>query len=60
VTREALAEPDGFIVSRSWNVDVALDDYLLARSYRLDAKQTPVMVIAEWFLTALIPSLSLQ
>ncbi len=32
---------------------VAVGDYLLARTYRLDAEGTPLMMIAEWFLTSL-------
>jgi chorismate-pyruvate lyase len=32
---------------------VALGDFLLARTYRLDAEGTPLMVIAEWFLATL-------
>ena len=32
---------------------VAAGDYLLARTYRLDAGGTPLMMIAEWFLTSL-------
>jgi chorismate-pyruvate lyase len=59
VTREALAEPDTFVVARSWNADVALDDYLFARTYRIDAKHIPAMVITEWFLTALVSFLPL-
>ncbi len=32
---------------------VAVGDYLLARTYRLDAEGTPLMVITEWFLISL-------
>jgi chorismate-pyruvate lyase len=32
---------------------VAVGDYLLARTYRLDAEGTPLMTIAEWFLISL-------
>jgi chorismate-pyruvate lyase len=60
VTREALAVPVSGNVSRSWDVSFAIGDYLLARTYRIDAGQAPVMVITEWFLTALIPFLPLQ
>ncbi len=34
-------------------------DYLVARTYRIDSEQTPVMIITEWFLKTLIPFLSL-
>jgi chorismate lyase len=57
VTREDLVEPDRFIVSQPWNVDVAAGDYLLARTYRIDSEQTPMMIITEWFLSTLIPFL---
>jgi hypothetical protein len=32
---------------------------LLARTYRINSAQTPVMIITEWFLKTLIPFLSL-
>ena len=35
----------------------AAGDCLLARTYRMDVEQTPVMVITEWFLTSLGPFL---
>jgi len=57
VTREDLAESVRFIVSQPWNVDVAAGNYLLARTYRIDFEQTPVMIITEWFLSTLIPFL---
>ena len=56
VTRQAVGEPDG--ASRQ-NSDMKFGDYLLARTYRLDSEQTPVMIITEWFLKTLIPFLSL-
>ncbi len=56
VTRQRVDEPDA--VPRP-NRDVKVGDYLLARTYRLDSEQTPVMIITEWFLTPLIPFLSL-
>jgi len=55
VTRHDLVDPDTAIVPRPWNVDVTLGDYLLARTYRIDSEQTPMMIITEWFLTTLIP-----
>ena len=41
------------------NSDVTVHDYLLARTYRIDSEQAPVMIITEWFLKTLIPFLSL-
>ena len=51
VTHVDLVEPDGFVVSRPWNIEVKVGDYLLARTYRIDPEQTPVMIVTEWFLT---------
>jgi chorismate-pyruvate lyase len=59
VSREDLVHPDGPMVSRPWNVNATVGDYLLARSYRIDSEQTPVMIIAEWFLSTLTPFLPL-
>jgi chorismate-pyruvate lyase len=56
VTRQGVGEPD--VVPRP-NGDVKVGDYLLARTYRIDSEQTPVMIITEWFLKTLIPFLSL-
>jgi chorismate-pyruvate lyase len=56
VTRQGVGEPD--VVPRP-NRDVKVGGYLLARTYRLDSEQTPVMIITEWFLPTLIPFLSL-
>jgi chorismate-pyruvate lyase len=56
VTRECVGEPGG--VSRP-NSDANVDDCVLARTYRIDFEQTPVMIITEWFLKTLIPFLSL-
>jgi chorismate-pyruvate lyase len=56
VTRQGVGEPDG---DPRPNSDVRVGDYLLSRTYRIDSEQTPVMIITEWFLTALIPFLSL-
>jgi chorismate-pyruvate lyase len=57
VTRENLIEPRGFADSRP-NGAMTVCNYLLARTYRIDSEQTPVMVITEWFLRALDPFLS--
>jgi len=56
VTRQGVSEPDG--VPRP-DADVKVGDCLLARTYRIDSDETPLMVITEWFLTTLIPFLSL-
>ncbi len=56
VTRQAVGEPDG---APRMNIDMKIGDYLLARTYRLDSEQTPVMIISEWFLETLMPFLSL-
>jgi chorismate-pyruvate lyase len=57
VTRKNLVEPDGSVVCRP-NGAMKLGDYLLARTYRIDSGQTPLMVITEWFLRTLNPFLS--
>jgi chorismate-pyruvate lyase len=56
VTRQGVGEPAG---APQPNSDVTVDDYLLARTYRIDSEQTPVMMITEWFLKTLTPFLSL-
>jgi chorismate lyase len=56
VTRHYVGEPDG--VPRP-NSNAEVDNDVLARTYRIDFEQTPVMVITEWFLKTLIPFLSL-
>jgi chorismate-pyruvate lyase len=56
VTRQSVGESAS--VPRP-NSDAKVDDYLLARTYRIDSERTPVMIITEWFLNALIPFLSL-
>jgi chorismate-pyruvate lyase len=57
VTRENLIEPHGSADLRSSGA-MTVGEYLLARRYRLDSDQTPVMIITEWFLPALSPFLS--
>ena len=56
VTRQGLSEPD--VVLRP-NSDAMVSDFLLARTYRIDSEQNPVMIITEWFLKTLIPFLPL-
>ena len=55
VTRQGIGEPVG---APRLNSDVTVGDYLLARTYRINSEQTPMMVITEWFLKTLIPFLS--
>jgi chorismate-pyruvate lyase len=52
ITREPLGgpEPGSAPVPPT---GVSVGDYLLVRTYRLDADGTPLMVITEWFLTSL-------
>jgi chorismate--pyruvate lyase len=57
VTRHDVGEPDAVLRRTS---DVKVGDYFLARTYRIDSEQTPVMIITEWFLKTLIPFLSLE
>ncbi len=59
VTRKDLVEPGGAAASRPWNAEVALGDYLLVRSYRIDSEQIPLMLITEWFLLTVMPFLPL-
>ena len=56
VTREDLAEPDDIALRPDGAMKV--DDYLLARTYRIDSGPIPLMVITEWFLTTLSRFLS--
>ncbi len=59
VTRENLTETetDGPDLPRPDGA-IKVADYLLARTYRIDSQQTPLMVITEWFLRTLDPFLS--
>jgi chorismate lyase len=57
VTRENLAEPHLFDPTRP-DATAKVGDYLLARTYRIDSGQTPLMVISEWFLRTLKPYLA--
>jgi chorismate lyase len=57
VTREDLVKPRGFDDSRP-NEAITVGDCLLARTYRIDSEQIPVMLITEWFLRTLKPFLS--
>jgi len=56
VTREDV-ESDGYGTTRPYGA-LKVDDYLLARTYRIDSDRTPLMVITEWFLKTLTPFLS--
>jgi chorismate-pyruvate lyase len=53
ITRRELAEADNPVAAQ-----VAVAECLLARTYRIDAGPTPLMVITEWFLPTLRPFLS--
>jgi chorismate-pyruvate lyase len=57
VTREFLVEPVQFVVPRL-SSSVKIDEYLLARTYRIDSDQSRLMIITEWFLPTLTPFLS--
>ena len=56
VTRTNLVEPDALTVSRPAG-DAMARDYLLARTYCIESKRTPLMVVTEWFLKTLSPFL---
>jgi chorismate-pyruvate lyase len=53
VTRHPLDAPDRSSAPNPPERSIGFGDYLLSRSYRIDAEGDPVMVIAEWFLTSL-------
>jgi chorismate-pyruvate lyase len=53
ITREPLGGPEPGSAPVSPEVGIAVGDCLLARTYRVDAEGTPLMVITEWFLTSL-------
>jgi chorismate-pyruvate lyase len=53
VSRQPLEGPEPGTDADSPQAGIAVGDYLLARTYRLDAEGTPLMVITEWFLTSL-------
>lgn len=57
LNRQSVGEPHG---APRPNSDVKVADCILARSYRLDSDQTPVMTITEWFLKTLVPFLTLE
>jgi chorismate-pyruvate lyase len=60
ITRELLGRPESGSAPVSAKVDIAVGDCLLARTYRIDAAGTPLMVITEWFLPSLRGFLSSQ
>jgi chorismate-pyruvate lyase len=53
--REDLVERLGIAMDRPWNFDEIVHDHLLARTYRIDSNQNPLMIISEWFLRTLTP-----
>jgi chorismate-pyruvate lyase len=60
ITREPLGGTEPGSAPVSPEVGISVGDYLLARTYRVDAEGTPLMVITEWFLTSLRGFLSSQ
>ena len=52
-TREDLVERMGIAMDRPWNLDEIVHGHLLARTYRIDSKHIPLMIISEWFLATL-------
>ena len=52
-TREDLVEGLVIGMDRPWNIDEIVHGYLLTRTYRIDSKQAPLMIISEWFLETL-------
>jgi chorismate--pyruvate lyase len=53
VTRVSLSGPDRADFDGQARRRPAIGDWLLNRSYRIDARGAPVMVVAEWFLSSL-------
>ncbi|MGD0311160.1 MAG: chorismate pyruvate-lyase family protein [Acidimicrobiales bacterium] len=53
VTRVPLSGPDRVDVGGRTGTRPTTGDFLLSRSYRIDAGGAPLMVIAEWFLLSL-------
>jgi chorismate-pyruvate lyase len=53
ITRQALGGPAPGSSPVSSETGTGVGDYLLARTYRVDADGTPLMVITEWFLASL-------
>ena len=51
--RKDLVDRLGIAMDRPWNFDEIVHGYLLARTYRIDSKETPLMIISEWFLETL-------
>ena len=52
-TREELAERLGIAMDQPRNFDEIVHGHLLERTYRIDSKHTPLMIISEWFLGTL-------
>jgi chorismate-pyruvate lyase len=60
ITRNPLGKPETRSAPLSQELGITVGEFLLARTYRVDAEGTPLMVITEWFLTSLrgfLPSL---
>jgi chorismate-pyruvate lyase len=54
-TRVDLVERLGIAINRPSNFDEIVHGHLLTRTYRIDSKEAPLMVIREWFLGTLAP-----
>jgi chorismate-pyruvate lyase len=57
VTRQDLGQVQGGAMDRPRNFDEVVHSSLLARSYRIESEHLPLMLISEWFLSALTPFL---
>ena len=57
ITREELAGPDSTVLPLRPGSHPPAGEWLLTRTYRISVGHTPLMVITEWFLTALGPFL---
>jgi chorismate-pyruvate lyase len=53
ISREPLGGPEPGSALVAPEAGIAVGDYLLVRTYRVDAEGTPLMVITEWFLASL-------
>jgi len=53
ITRISLPGPEPRVTPVTPEMDADIADHLLARTYRVDADGSPLMVITEWFLASL-------
>jgi chorismate-pyruvate lyase len=54
-SREDVVERLGIAMNRPRDFDEIVNGNLLERTYRIDSKHIPLMIISEWFLRALAP-----